>query len=179
MGIRLTKGFYVGSLVGGLGLALVLIAVGFAVMMEGAQAGRPNQAGQSIVLLGYLPMLYWVVVFCFLVHKMWAAIQDGNVRTSPGKAVGFLFIPFFNLYWAFQAFPGWATDYNNYLKRHGIDAKPVPHGLFLAFPILVLCAVIPVVGILATLANFVIMIIMVSKIVDGVNALPASAAATT
>jgi Na+/proline symporter len=49
-----------------------------------------------------------------LLYKAWTAIQHGPVpvRTTPGKAVGFLFIPFFNCYWIFQALWGWTKDYN-------------------------------------------------------------------
>ena len=31
---------------------------------------------------------------------------------SPGKAVGFLFIPFFNYYWIFVVFRGFAVEFN-------------------------------------------------------------------
>jgi hypothetical protein len=129
------------------------------------------------MLMAWLPMMYGAVVVLVLFYKMWAAIQDGHARTTPGKAVGFLFIPLFNLYWAFQAIWGFAKDYNAYLIRHSVNAPKLPEGLFLAYVILVLCAVIPLLGLLLALVNFVILIIMVMKICDAINALPTAPSA--
>jgi len=53
-----------------------------------------------------------------LVYKLWKTIQDGYESTSAGKAVGFLFIPFFNYYWFFRAYWGLAKDLNKYIDRH-------------------------------------------------------------
>ena len=39
-----------------------------------------------------------------ILHKLWSLIPANKARTTPGKAVGFLFIPLFNLYWTFVAF---------------------------------------------------------------------------
>jgi len=47
-----------------------------------------------------------LTIFNTVVYKAWEAIQNGHARTSPGKAVGFLFIPCFSLYWMFPAY--WA-----------------------------------------------------------------------
>ena len=45
-------------------------------------------------------------------------IQAGGVRTTPGKAVGFLFIPFFNLYWVFTTYVGLAKDWNRVMASY-------------------------------------------------------------
>ncbi|MGH9580726.1 MAG: hypothetical protein ACRD2R_07020, partial [Terriglobales bacterium] len=111
------------------------------------------------------------VVNVVLWYKAWAAIQDGHARTTPGKAIGLLFIPFFNFYWAFQALWGWAKDYNAYTARHGIQAPRMPEGLFLAYVILFIVAFIPALGVLASLVALVLAVVMAAKICDGVNAL--------
>ncbi len=77
-----------------------------------------------------------------LVHRAWSAIQDGAARTSPGRAVWLLLVPVFNLYWAFQAFAGFATDYNHFIERHSVDAQPISKNLVLA------TMVVPGVGLL-------------------------------
>jgi uncharacterized membrane protein len=59
--------------------------------------------------------IYVCVVVCVFIYRAWASIQDGHVRTGPCKALGFLFIPFFNFYWIFQAVWGFAVDFNKYL----------------------------------------------------------------
>jgi hypothetical protein len=45
-----------------------------------------------------------VIPFYTTLYRAWKCLQPGGLaRTTPGKAIGFLFIPFFNLYWIFQA----------------------------------------------------------------------------
>ena len=65
-----------------------------------------------------LPFLAGEVLQFILVYKFWQMIQDGFARTTPGKAVGFLFIPFFNFYWWIVAFLGLSKDQNAYIDRH-------------------------------------------------------------
>ena len=73
------------------------------------------------------PMLIAAIVLHFvLLYRFWSVIQDaapGEVRTTPGKAVGFMFIPLFNLYWVFQAYPGLATDMHHYAGRRGFHVS--------------------------------------------------------
>jgi len=166
---KLSKGFYVGGWGGGIGLGLVLILIGFAAIAGGR--GRDADAGVAFILLAYIPILFAAVVMLVLVYKMWAAIQDGQARATPGKALGFLFIPFFNLYWVFQVFPGFADDYNAYAARHSLNVPRVERGIFLAYCILTLCAIVPILGMLCVVVNFVIALMMISRICDAVNAL--------
>lgn len=58
------------------------------------------------------------VLFLVLLYNFWKILQDGYAEVTPGKAVGFLFIPFFNFYWAFKAFWGLAKEQNNFIDRH-------------------------------------------------------------
>ena len=113
---RLSKSFYVGSIVGGSLLGGIITGMG--------------------AWFGYLLVVYSGVIGFVLLYKVWAAIQDGHARTTPGKAVGYLFIPFFQLYWVFQAYWGYAKDYNSYISRHDISTSRLPEGLFLAYCIL-------------------------------------------
>lgn len=168
---RLSKGFYLVSWGGGVGLGVVLIVAGALLAMD----SHLDEAAPFALALGFLAMLFGAIAFMVLLYKMWAAIQDGHARATPGKAIGFLFIPFFNLYWAFQAIWGWAKDYNAYTARHGLaNAPKMPEGLFLTYVILCFSGVIPILGVLLVAANFVVGLIMMSKACDGVNALPAS-----
>ncbi|MDO4551095.1 MAG: hypothetical protein Q4C96_07575 [Planctomycetia bacterium] len=68
----------------------------------------------------------FVSLFSFLlfIYRCWRIIQDGYARTTPGRAVGFLFIPIFNIYWIFVAFYGLAEDMNAFCNRYGIG-RPV------------------------------------------------------
>lgn len=60
----------------------------------------------------------------------------------PGRRRAGRSLPFFNLYWVFPVWYGFARDYNAYLQRHGLAVRPLPTTLYLAHAILmVLCAV--------------------------------------
>ena len=139
-------------------------------LIVGAQCAERSvdPAGLAIV------ELFGAIVNLVLWYKMWAAIRDGYARTTPGKAIGFLFIPVYNLYWFFQAIAGFPEDYNRFLQRHAIRARPLPKGLFLAYCILTLVGSIPVVGTIFLLANYAVMLVMISKICDAVNAVALS-----
>ncbi len=74
-----------------------------------------------------------VLIELMLFYKMWAAIQNGKVTASPAKAVWFLFIPVFNLYWALNMVIGFAEDYNVFIRRHSIKTKELPMMLFMVY----------------------------------------------
>ena len=165
--IVLSKGFFLGSLLGGGIVAAILYTAGF-VSMTATEELFP---GILLIVFGALIAIYVTVVMCVMVYRMWKAIQDGQARTTPGKAVGFLFIPFFNLYWIFQAYWGFSKDYNAVIERYSIATNRLPEGLFLAYAILSVAGAIPYIGTLASIANLIILIILVVKICDAVNAL--------
>ncbi len=167
---RISKGFFLGSVAVALGISDILIVLG-SIKVRG---GDP-EAGMGLIGLSWLPMLFGGIVMAVLWYKMWAAIQDGNARTTPGKAIGFLFIPFFNIYWMFQAVWGYAKDFNRYIERHGINTQQLPEGLFLTYTILCLTGWLPVLGLVLVIVNYFIGLILVSKICDGVNAIALSA----
>ena len=175
--MTLSKGFFLGSIIGGFGLAMLLLIIGViaAAASGGSRSGAEGALG--IIFLAYVPMLYGAIVVMVLIYKMWSAIQDGYARATPGKALGFCFIPFFNFYWLFQVYYGFAKDYNAYIQRHNISVAPLPEGLFLTVCILTLTTWIPLLGVLLALVNVVLMIIMVSKICDAVNAIAGKVAA--
>lgn len=117
-------------------------------------------------------MIYIVVVFLMFLYRAWSAIQDGHARTTPGRAVGFIFIPIYNVYWLFQAVWGFALDYNALLDRRSLDLRRLPVGVFLAYCICLLLYWVPVVGVLATFGAMVLLLILVWRTCDAVTALP-------
>lgn len=113
-----------------------------------------------LILIGLIPVIAGGIISLILLYRFWNIIQDGQARTTPGKAVGFLFIPFFNLYWYFVSHVGLAQDTNAYLEARNIQAPRINEGLVLAYYILFLCSMIPYLGILCSLANIVIWIMI-------------------
>jgi len=156
---NMSTGFYLGSYLAAGILALILWGVGWIVW--------------PLLVLSIPLVIYLFVVFCMFVHKSWSSIQDGHARTDPCKALGFLFIPFFNFYWIFQAYWGFAKDYNAYTARHAINNAPeLPEGLFLAYCILIVLSIIPFVNFVTGIAAFIIFAVIISKVCDAVNVLP-------
>lgn len=80
-------------------------------------------AGRLLATLIYLPALIVTTVFwCILLYRQWVLLQGHGARVTPGKAVGFGFIPFYCFYWWFVAYAGLATDTNSHLTAQGITA---------------------------------------------------------
>jgi hypothetical protein len=171
--------FYLGSYLGSWLLGIVVMVLGIAGIIGGAAAADKGHedakifiiVGSLLVAVSFGLFIYAVIVLMMLYYKMWDAIQDGYARTTPGVAIGFMFIPLFNFYWLFQAIWGYSKDYNAYLQRHQIAAMPLPENLFLIYCILAIVSVIPYLGALTGLAALVIFIILLVKICAAVNAL--------
>jgi hypothetical protein len=181
---QVSKSMYLLLIGGGYVVAAALFFLSIVAIIGGAaaaqQAGEDSAAAGAAVLGASSMMmlavaLLWVpaVAFFVLLYKAWAAIQDPQVRTTPGKAVGFMLIPFFNIYWMFMAIWGWAQDYNGYTTRHGIGGEKMSEGLFLAYVVSAL--IFPPVA-------FILMFMVVAKLCDGINtiatATPRAMAAT-
>jgi hypothetical protein len=54
------------------------------------------------------------IISYVLLYRFWSLIQSGTARTTPKKAVGFCFIPFYNIYWNYIAYVGLAADINRF-----------------------------------------------------------------
>lgn len=67
----------------------------------------------GLALLGSLFFYIWL-------YQSWKSIPQQEREVSPGKSVGMLFIPFFNLYWIFVALPGLSGNLSRSLGRRGI-----------------------------------------------------------
>jgi serine/threonine protein kinase len=161
--LELSKAFFLISIGAGLGLSILLSMMSI------------NSSDSDFLAFQFLASLYAVIVVMILIYRLWEAIQDGHARTSPGRAIGFLFIPIFNLYWLFQAFWGFSRDYNRYVDRHESGVAKLPEGVFLASNITCLLSAVTfwvrdlsqAIG----LVNAVLLCLAVSKACDSVNVL--------
>ena len=177
----MSKKIYAGIFSASLGLFLFLgLSTGIAVLIQDLVwfQEAPGPGVQIIVVLGILGFAQFLMVqmiYTFVIlWKMWNSIQDGHARTTPGKAIGFLFIPLFNLYWVFQIWGGFPTDYNNYVNRYQLPIPYLSSRLFTAYPVLMLLTSIPFLGILASVVNMFVFLGIVCGTCDAVNALVVS-----
>jgi len=169
---RISKRFYLASIVGGIWSGLIL-----AIALISMARSQHQVSPASLLAMGAaagIVMLYGGVVMMVLVYKMWKAIQDGHARTTPGRALGLMFIPLFNIYWAFQIFWGFAKDFNLYVERYKLQSRRLAPGLFLAYVILSLVGAIPILGLVTAAVDLFVGASMVAKICDAINSIPLS-----
>jgi predicted Zn finger-like uncharacterized protein len=115
MGVRIVAG-----VLGALGLVLTV--------QKGAKSTLiMTFVAADIFLIGSVAIEY------ALFYKMWAAIKDDKTSISPAKAVGFLLIPVFNIYWALLMVTGLEEDYNAFIQRRAIKTKDLPMSLYLIY----------------------------------------------
>ena len=71
-----------------------------------------------LLVAAYLPILGASILSAIYLYRAWKLIQPGGARVTAGKAVGFLFIPFFSLYWMFVAIGGLPAEWNRVMGSH-------------------------------------------------------------
>ena len=168
----IAKGLYMTWLTIGAITSFVLGMGGLALVLLGIYEDQeePVLIGMGVSMLAMIFVVLTSIIALVLLFKLWSAIQGPTARTSPGKAIGFLFIPFFNYYWIFQAYRGWAVDHQELIGRHNIDSPTVSVGLATTFCIFVLLAAIPYVGVLFSIFPLILHLVVVSKMIDAANA---------
>ncbi len=107
----------------------------FSVVLTLAAFFAPNAVEQSdeaaalysLLILGLV--VPTIIASCILMYRWWACLPPGWRQTSPGRAVGFSFIPFYCFYWWFIAYGGLASDLNQFMDAHSVHGKRVSTGL--------------------------------------------------
>ena len=128
------------------------------------------EIGAVFILIALPISIFAGVVFFMFIYHAWKSIQPYGVRTTPGKAVGFLFIPFFNIYWIFQVFYGLAKDFNRIAKERSLNLR-ISEGLALTYCIIGLFCAIPLLGILLGLAAFILLLIFICQTYNAIDGL--------
>ncbi|MEI6676792.1 MAG: DUF4339 domain-containing protein [Verrucomicrobiota bacterium] len=154
--------------------ALVLYCVVSALswLIELIELGGDEEASGSLAMIGLPLIILGVVFICMLHYKCWMALPEGFRFTTPGRAVGFLFIPFYNFYWAFVSWPKLSEGLMIWQQSRGmtpVDTK----GLALTYAILFVSGLtigmVPGFGILIGIADVVIFILYYLKVVGAFN----------
>jgi|GEM_PF-2442680 len=173
---RISRGGFYGSLSILVALNVLLAIVELAFLRVGQE--RSELLPVAFLAVGgmLLVTLVAVVLVPILFYKIWKNLPPDHRRMSPGQAVGFLFIPFFNLYWIFQVLAGFARDYNRLLQRLDLARPPLSAGWMIIYCILVLLlgglSFIPMVGLPLAILLQAFFLVTMSMLIDAVNALP-------
>jgi hypothetical protein len=167
---RASLGLLLGVLIGG----FIVVFVGFILFLIGVNSYSYNAgvyviSGLALLFIGFAGIIFGSVLFCIYLYRAWKMIQDGYAYATPREAVGFLFIPFYNLYWYFQAFWRWSKDYNSFIQRNAISAPRMPEGLFLTWAIIIIPASLPLISYFAAIPAIIIALICMTKMCKAIN----------
>lgn len=156
-------GMYVGLLVGG----FILMMIGF-IIMAASGSGDPSAMSVLVMLAGGGVLCWGAILGLIYVHRAWTVLQPAGASTTPGKAVGFLFIPFFNLYWAFVAYWKWAKEWNEAKPRFVVlhQAPQGAEGVFLGAAI---CQCVGIVFGGASLVGGILQLVGMKSMCDVIN----------
>jgi len=164
------KSRFVGSVLAGYLGMLLLVGISL-----GYTFGEDEpRTGLVFAVLSLLPGIFASIVWLVFLHRIWSSIQGVGARTSPARAVGFLFIPLFSLYWIFEAVWGWTKDFNR-LAATQPALRRAPEGVALAYCILAIASAIPYVNFVALPVELILVVVLVSRASDSVNSLGAVA----
>ena len=136
--------------------------------------------GMTFTMISVPVIIAGSVFGCMLFYQLWKQIPMDIARTTPGKAVGFSLIPFFNVYWNFVACKGLGEDMNKTLRRYGIQYQ-VNENLGTSLCILAIISYIPFnainlfigsyIGLAVMAALFTVAIFFIKSVKDGAIAL--------
>ena len=160
---RASFGLLVGLLIG----AIVVGVGGFAFSVSVSSRGPDSEDSAALLLLatfGTAAVLLLISsILCYVyLYRAWNCLRFGDPRTTAGKAIGFLFIPFFNIYWIFVAIYGLAQDWNRITASYpNIQKAPrLSEGMFLTY--LICSLVVAPLGI-------IFWFIVYKQMCDGIN----------
>lgn len=154
--------YFIIAIIGG-----VLLFVLAALLEEGTEYFNANANLSAICFLVSFALWLFAFIYHFIaLHRCWAILQGSTARTTPGRAVGRLFIPFYNLYWYFVAYKGLAEDANTFAEMYGLK-KRISIGLSLAVSI---CCVVPYINIAIVPLLFTFIIYQWSQFYNEVSA---------
>lgn len=122
--------YVVGSLDAPLAATLFFnIAATIAAFFAPDSRQRSDEASGLYLLILLGVVVPAIVAWCILLHRWWSCLPPGWRQTTPGKAVGLSFVPFYCFYWWFVAYGGLASDLNRYMDAHGVQGERVSTGL--------------------------------------------------
>ena len=134
---------------------------------------------ESSMMTIFAIMYVVALVYCYILqYQVWRYVivhlQNNEILPSvdtPGKAIGYQFIPFYNLYWVFTAYGKFAVDFNKLAERVGSQAH-LSRSLGMTIAVMLILNIIPIINIIPfVLINFVLMPIFLIKSVNRCNEL--------
>ncbi len=120
------------------GIPMFIAFCAFAAMSEGVEQAGPHDVALGVTgLLWLATVCVWGVSCLTWVYKSWQFLPREYRRTasgreiSPAAAVGFEFVPLYNLYWVFAQNLGYCEALDSVMMQSGRSAR-APKSLALA-----------------------------------------------
>ena len=156
-------------------LAFSGLVTALTVILLEADIGHPGFSETWLPgLVGCAVGVASAVLWAMLHYRCWKALPARYRATTPGKAVGLLFVPLFNLYWGFISFPKLAGGFNALRAEHPelplLDLKKFGVAFAVSFAAEWLCW-IPYVGSCLEIVGFILFIFFYRGIVYNANLL--------
>ncbi|MBN1881175.1 MAG: hypothetical protein JW885_03295 [Deltaproteobacteria bacterium] len=173
---RMNKTFFMGAFLSPVIVPVIIIA--FSLFQAATGINRQLDEG-LFVPIAILYVIFMFIMFILFHYRMWAAVYDERVKTSPGMAVFLLFVPIYNFIWIFKFYFGFVQHYNENVERYGQNTgvKPIEGYAFFAMPILsVMGAILEFVeaGAMSIIVNiliYIVFLVVVWQTCNAVNAM--------
>lgn len=119
-----------------------------------------------LIALAAASLIFAGIYAYIILFRAWYCLQPGGARTTPGAAVGFLFVPVYSLYWIFVAYGGWAKDWNRIRASYqNLRSTPVvSENLFLT-------GFISMITVIGTPVAIICFIMMHKQMCDAINSM--------
>jgi hypothetical protein len=112
------------------GVLFAAIALGGATLFfELLLIGDTGEELSSGMLIETCVALGSLITWAVFHYGLWQLVPDQYRETTPGKAVGFLFIPLFNCYWVFRSYLGVNRGLNRMADDHSLPPPRANLGL--------------------------------------------------
>ena len=137
-------------------------------------AGIAFQSAYIFIVVGILCLLFfalWIFMLVCqfaLIYKLWSVIPPERAKTTPGMAIGFMFIPLFNIYWIFIVYYVLSQNMNDVLQSQG-RPRSVNETIPLVYCITVVASCMAYIGILPAMVSLVFYFLMFNELIQGVK----------
>ena len=132
---------------------------------------------ESFMILVCMAAIGALVSWAFLHSACWKALPEHLRFTTPQRAVGFMFIPFYNFYWVFISFLKLAEGVTRWQSACGFQASNQLRTLAMAMAITHVCiftiGLIPVLGSLVDIGSVIVFAMFYKQLTESLNQLPA------
>lgn len=119
---------------------LWLFGIILALIGEAENADIVAVFGGILCFAGTVMLVAGSIYSKMILQRMWQLIQPYTNKATPGQAIGYLFIPFYNFYWIFIALGSWSNETNRILphfikESQGLTALRPQAGTYISYAI--------------------------------------------